>query len=81
MSQPVKRGPGRPRKQPAPGPAPEVTPDTVAADVVAEEPDKPAKKNDDPRIGMDCDPSWSSVGYDDGSTYRCEGGKLVERVL
>jgi len=77
MSQPVKRGPGRPRKQ---QPAPDPTPDVVAAEVAAVE--KPAKKNDDPRIGMDCDPSWSSVGYgDDGSTYRCENGKIVERVL
>lgn len=35
---------------------------------------------DDPRIGQECDPSWSSVGYD-GATYRCEDGVIVERVI
>lgn len=80
MTQPVKRGPGRPRKQPAPPAEPaEVTPDAVAAETVQD--DEPAKKSDaDPRIGSKCDPAWSSVGYDDGSTYRCENGKIVERT-
>jgi len=35
---------------------------------------------DDPRIGQSCDSGWSSVGYGDGATYRCENGVIVERV-
>lgn len=66
MSQPVRRGPGRPRKQAA-------EPVEAAADVPVD--------NSDPRIGQECDPGWSSVGYGDGSTYRCENGKIVERVI
>lgn len=80
MSQPVKRGPGRPRKQqPVAEPARETTPDTVAAETSQDEVSA-EKVNDDPRIGSECDPAWSSVGYDDGRTYRCENGKIVERV-
>lgn len=62
MSQPVKRGPGRPRK-----------PGTNLATDTSDE--------SDPRIGQSCDPGWSGVGYDDGSTYRCEDGVIVERVI
>lgn len=64
-STPVKRGPGRPRK--------------VVVPEVASEP-VPSDPND-PRIGTPCDPSWSCVGYGDGTTYRCEGGLHVERVV
>lgn len=35
---------------------------------------------DDPRIGKKCPPDWSGVGYDDGTTYRCENGVIVERL-
>jgi hypothetical protein len=67
-STPVKRGPGRPRK------------------VVQEAPPEPEKvappsDPDDPIIGTPCDPSWSCVGYGDGTTYRCEDGFHVERVV
>lgn len=70
--QPVKRGPGRPRKVVAPKvePAPDdawKTPEPVVVPV-------------DPRIGQKCPADWSSVGYEDG-TYRCENGRIVERVI
>lgn len=68
---PVKRGPGRPRKQPPP------EPDSAAAESVTKQ---PAPENDDPRIGQPCDSAWSGIGYDDGTSYRCENGVIVERV-
>lgn len=80
MTQPVKRGPGRPRKQPAPVDPAGVTPDSVDVETAASE-DPAGEPNGDPRIGAECDPAWSSVGYSDGSTYRCEDGKIVERVI
>lgn len=80
MSQPVKRGPGRPRKQPIP----EYVPVTVVSEAVAEVtpevvPDVPVDESD-PRIGQSCDAAWSGVGFDDGCSYRCEDGVVVERV-
>lgn len=79
MSQPVKRGPGRPRKQPAPDPVQEA-PSEAAAEAEAPEADVPVDPSD-PRIGQKCHPSWSGIGYDDGTSYRCENGKIVERVI
>jgi hypothetical protein len=69
-AQPAKRRPGRP-----PG---VVTVRKVRSDTAVD--DAPVDESD-PRIGQLCDPNWLSVGYDDGSTYRCENGKIVERVI
>lgn len=74
-SQPVKRGPGRPRKVAAP------KVDVSPPDEWKTSDPEPAAVPVDPRIGQSCDPSWSSVGYSDGSTYRCENGVIVERVI
>lgn len=80
--QPVKRRPGRPRKNPLPV---EVTPDVVAAETVAAEAvanEKLAEKSEpeDERIGIEVHPLASHIGYDDGRQYRCEGGLIVERL-
>lgn len=71
MSQPVKRGPGRPRKQPAAPPAAPV------AEVVVEVP----VDESDPRIGTLVRPEISHIGYEDGSMYRVDGGVVVERLI
>lgn len=75
-AQPAKRGPGRPRKVAV---APTVEPD-AAPIVEAPVADAPVDDSDS-RIGQACGPNQSSVGYGDGSTYRCENGKIVERVI
>ena len=86
---PVKRRPGRPRKHPLP--APVVTPDTVAAEVVPTgeldpPPEAPVTRVDpltvpaDERIGVEVDPRAEAIGFDDGRTYRCDGGVIVERL-
>jgi hypothetical protein len=73
-SQPVKRGPGRPRKVAAP------KVDAPPADEwKTSEPEQPAEPVD-PRIGQECPADWSAVGYGDGSSYLCKDGKIVERV-
>lgn len=73
---PVKRRPGRPRRHPLP--LAEVTPDVVAAELapVAPQPAKPA----DDRIGDEVDPRAEAIGFDDGRTYRCADGVIVERL-
>jgi hypothetical protein len=76
--QPVKRRPGRPRKNPAPPAKSPATPDTVAAEVEPVEVAKAAAE--DERIGAEVHPLATAVGFDDGSTYRCEDGKIVERL-
>jgi hypothetical protein len=64
-TQPIKRGPGRPRK-----------PVDHQPKHAAVEP-----QPEDPRIGQDCDPDWAVVTFSDtGNMYRCENGKIVERV-
>lgn len=63
---PTRRGPGRPRKVQETEPKPEPE--------VKPDPD-------DPRIGTKCPKEWNGVGYDDGSFYRCENGKHVERLI
>ena len=77
---PAKRRPGRPRKHPLP--AATVTPDIVAAEVAAvAEPARPAPAAPaDDRIGDEVDPRAEAIGFDDGRTYRCDGGKIVERL-
>lgn len=66
---PVKRGPGRPRNQPA----------VPAADAAQEEKAVPFNPADE-RIGTAVDPRWLTVGYSDGGRYRCEEGFIVERT-
>lgn len=80
MTQPVKRGPGRPRKQPAKPPAEqaEVTPDTVAAETV--EADEPEAQSDDERIGLEVHPNTEEISFGDGSRYACKDGKIAKRL-
>jgi hypothetical protein len=75
--QPPKRGPGRPRKNPLP---PVVTPDAVAAETALPEPATPARTWQDDRIGFEVDPRAEAIGFDDGRTYRCADGVIVERL-
>jgi hypothetical protein len=75
--QPVKRRPGRPRKNPVAAPETPATPDTVAAEVAPAKDEKPAPT--DKWIGHEVHPLATSFGAD-GHTYRCAGGKIVERV-
>jgi hypothetical protein len=70
-TQPVKRGPGRPRKNPAP---------KVEAPVDAWKNGESPEPPPDERIGLDVDPRASCVGYDDGRVYRVENGRIVERL-
>lgn len=79
MTQPVKRGPGRPRKQPTPPvESAEVTPDSVAAETAQTA--EAAEQPDDERIGLSVHPGTEEVSFGDGSRYRCKDGKVVERV-
>lgn len=86
---PVKRRPGRPRKHPLPDFP--VTPDTVAAEVAPSgeldpPPPTPSTRVDpltvpaDERVGVEVDPRAEAIGFDDGRTYRCKNGKIVERL-
>ena len=79
--QPMKRRPGRPRKSPLPATDP-VTPDSLAAEVVAGKVAKPTPKDpDDERIGQEADdPRYTSIVFPDGAQYRIEAGVIVERV-
>lgn len=84
-AQPVKRRPGRPRKNPLPAEAAaQVTPDSVAVETEAvaavEEPVAKPVEPADERIGIEVHPLASHIGYDDGRTYRCAGGAIVERL-
>lgn len=63
-TQPTKRSPGRPRKA--------ATTDVGFTPAPAFPPDE--------RIGLEVDPTATQVGFDDGRTYRCEDGKIVERI-
>lgn len=78
--QPVKRRPGRPRKNPLPTTAP-VTPDTLAAEVVADKLPKPTPRDPgDERIGQEVDDDrYTSIVFPDGAQYRIEAGVIVER--
>jgi hypothetical protein len=75
-STPAKRGPGRPRKVQVEAQVEIQQPEEV---LEAKKPDVPSDP-DDPRIGQECDPSWSSVGFSGEGTYRCENGVIVEKV-
>lgn len=81
--QPVKRRPGRPRKNPLPV---GVTPDVVAAETVDAEAvanEKPTAKKSEPadeRIGLEVHPLASHIGYDDGRQYLCKDGVIVELI-
>lgn len=75
---PTKRGPGRPRKTPATPPSPPVA-EIVEPGNEPERP-KPDEKPADERIGEQVDAEWRHVSFSDGREYRCEGGRIVERV-
>lgn len=73
---PVRRRPGRPRKHPLPEtPAPS-TEETGPKEGAEPPPSDPK----DPRIGEECHPDATQVGFDDGSVYEAKGGFLVKRV-
>lgn len=75
-SQPVKRGPGRPRKVAAVPPVETQPPDD------AWKTPEPAKFPPDERIGTQiADTACTSISYSDGDRqYRVENGVIVERV-
>jgi hypothetical protein len=74
MTAPVRRRPGRPRKNPLP--------EDVVSTPSTEEVGRgdPPESTEDPRIGQECHPGATQVGFDDGSVYRADGGYLVERL-
>uniref|UniRef100_UPI003F491F27 hypothetical protein n=1 Tax=Pseudonocardia sp. CA-138482 TaxID=3240023 RepID=UPI003F491F27 len=67
---PAKRGPGRPRKTPVPPAEPEAAADEWRT--------APAPADD--RLGAEVGASAEFVSFPDGREYRCEGGRIVERV-
>lgn len=69
------RRPGRPRKV-----APKVEPDVAEDAWKSIEQPEPSEPPWDERIGQSVDELWESVSYADGSSYRCEDGKIVERL-
>jgi hypothetical protein len=72
-SQPVKRGPGRPRKVAAP----KVDVSPPADEWKTSAPVFPA----DERIGQHVDdPNWTAIVFQDDRQYRIEDGVIVERV-
>lgn len=90
-AEPVKRRPGRPRKNPAPEIVAESDPAAkaldepkplvdVAPEPVIEEKSHPSDPNDE-RIGQLVDPAWKSISYStDDRQYRIEDGVIVERM-
>jgi hypothetical protein len=88
--QPVKRRPGRPRKNPLPvGGTAKVTPDSIAAEALAAATAaKPAATQAttksgpaDERIGQSVDDDrYTSIVFPDGAQYRIEAGVIAERV-
>lgn len=77
MTEPVvRRRPGRPRKNPLPEPDVEATSTEVVETPKKEAPSDPR----DPRIGLECHPDATQVGFEDGSHYAAEDGFLVKRV-
>lgn len=75
MTAPVRRGPGRPRKNPLPDPPP-VSTETDADGRAG----PPPSDSSDPRIGTECHPLATQVGFEDGSIYEAEDGYLTKRV-
>lgn len=74
-----------PRRRPAAEDAPAVaTTDTPTAEPQAPAekpaPARPARDDDDPNIGRAVPASWDEAGFDNGHRYRCEGGRVVERI-
>lgn len=67
-TQPMSRGPGRPRKNPDPEPE------------TREAKDKPTFPPDE-RVGQPvADSRWTEISFDDGQSYRIEEGVIVERI-
>jgi hypothetical protein len=83
MTAPVRRRPGRPRKNPI-EPIPETTevaaPPTGEPEVAVERGDPPPSDPRDPRVGLECHTDATHVGFDDGSVYEANGGYLVKRA-
>jgi hypothetical protein len=73
--QPVKRGPGRPRKVVAP--KIETPPDAWKTPEPAA---PPLDDLDQARIGQTVNETATDIGYDDGRRYLCKDGKIVERI-
>lgn len=74
VAKPVKRAPGRPRKTPVVAKAAEEVAD------VWKTPD-PVKFPPDERVGQQvADERWTSIGFEDGRSYRVEDGVIVERT-
>ena len=85
MTVPVRRRPGRPRKHPLPEETVPEAPETPEAptgesEAVVERGTPPLADSRDPRVGLECHPTASHVGFDDGSLYLAEGGYVVKRV-
>lgn len=77
MTTPVKRRPGRPRKNPLPdAEAPATSTEIVVAPAEIKPPSDPA----DPRIGLRFHPDATHVGFDDGSVYEAKDGYLIRRA-
>jgi hypothetical protein len=78
---PVKRGPGRPRKAAA-APKVESTPpaDEWKTEPPAAAPPAELDDLDRERIGLEVSPTTTAIGFGDGRQYRCEDGKIAERV-
>lgn len=79
MTAPVRRRPGRPRKNPLPEDAIETT--STEEVVIPEIPkkDRPTDPHD-PRVGLDCHPDATHLGFEDGSVYEAKDGYLVRRA-
>ena len=68
----VKRGPGRPRKNPIAPPAATQEPARVEPAATQFDPDE--------RIGLPVDDAASAISYPDGREYRCENGQIAARI-
>lgn len=84
MTAPVRRRPGRPRKNPLPEetPAEPKAPEGPLNEVgvVNTGAVPPLTDPEDRRIGLECHPTASHVGFDDGSLYEAKDGFVVKRV-
>lgn len=77
-AQPAKRGPGRPRKSAA---AKVESSTNVEPVEDAWKTPVPTKLPPDERVGQQvADDRWTSIGFDDGRSYRIENGVIVERI-
>lgn len=61
---------------PTPDAAPPAEPEALAERPAPARP----RDDDDPNIGRAVPASWDEAGFDNGHRYRCEGGRVVERI-